>query len=101
MSDLDLFGNSLPEIRSARSRPGGLHAGAPGTGPKGESCGTCANLARKHLGKTYLKCLLCLPFWTGGGGTDVKARDPACNKWQPRTCQEHPAERPPNAHNAT
>lgn len=60
----------------------GLHAAPMGSGPEGETCGSCANLYRKHMSKTYLKCGLCKAHWTGGGGTDVKARDAACSKWQ-------------------
>jgi len=59
-----------------------LHAAPPGTGPAGETCGSCANLYRKRMGKTYLKCSLTRAQWTGGGGTDVKARDAACSKWK-------------------
>jgi hypothetical protein len=65
-------------------RSKGLHAAEPGTGPAGETCGSCAHLARKLLARTYLKCGLCRKYWTGGGGTDVKARDRACSKWAPR-----------------
>ena len=60
----------------------GLHAAPPGTGPLGETCGTCAHLARKRMAKVYLKCGLCQAKWTGGGATDVRARDPACAKWE-------------------
>ena len=67
------------KLRKARN---GLHAAEPGTGPAGESCGTCAHLARKSMAKTYLKCGLCRSMWTGGGGSDVRARDPACSKWE-------------------
>lgn len=59
-----------------------LHAALPGTGPVGETCGSCANLYRKRMGNTYLKCALTRAQWTGGAGTDVKARDPACSKWE-------------------
>jgi len=59
----------------------GLHAAEPGSGPPGETCGTCLNLMRKHLSKTYLKCRRVHSRWTGGGGTDVRAKDPACSKW--------------------
>lgn len=62
----------------------GLHAAPPGTGPAGETCGSCAHLYRNHMAKTYLKCALCRHKWTGGGATDVKARDPACSKWEQR-----------------
>lgn len=58
------------------------HAGKPGSGPKGETCGTCVNLARVKLAKTYLKCGLVRKQWTGGPGTDVRAKDAACWKWE-------------------
>jgi hypothetical protein len=61
------------------------HAAVPGTGPAGETCGTCANLARKELSKTYFKCGLMQRYWTGGLGTDVRVRDAACRRWQPRS----------------
>jgi len=61
------------------------HAGPPGSGPKGETCGTCAHLARIQHAKSYLKCGLCQKNWTGGPGTDVRAKDAACWKWQPIT----------------
>jgi len=60
----------------------GLYADTPGTGPKGETCGTCKHLYRRALAKTYLKCALTQHGWTGGGKTDVKARAPACSKWE-------------------
>ena len=65
--------------RHANLRRG--HADYPGTGPEGETCGSCTHLARKQMAKTYLKCKLMESKWTGGGGTDVRARDPACSKW--------------------
>jgi hypothetical protein len=58
------------------------HAWKPGTGPHGETCASCKHLVRKRMGKTYLKCGLMKAQWTGGYGTDVKARDPACKKWE-------------------
>jgi hypothetical protein len=58
------------------------HAWRPGTGPEGETCGSCKNLYRNVMAKTYLKCALMREHWTGGGGTDVKARDPACKFWE-------------------
>lgn len=62
----------------------GLHASIPGTGPAGETCGTCANLIHKRMAKTYIKCGLTRAMWTGGAGTDVRAKDPACSKWERR-----------------
>ena len=57
------------------------HAALPGTGPKGETCGSCANLSRKQMSKAYLKCALMSACWTGGEYTDVRARDAACRLW--------------------
>lgn len=58
------------------------HAARPGTGPKGETCKTCKNLARNERAKTYLKCWLMRDHWTGGGATDVRVKDPACSFWE-------------------
>ena len=58
------------------------HAWRPGTGPEGETCKTCRHLVRKVMSKAYLKCGLMRAHWTGGGGTDVRAGDPACREWQ-------------------
>lgn len=75
-----------PKERKARLHPvAGKkhgHAAMPGTGPPGQSCGTCGHLYRNRMAKTYLKCGLMRRFWTGGGGTDVLARDPACSRWE-------------------
>lgn len=60
------------------------HAAIPGTGPEGETCRTCRHLERRELAKTYLKCGLMQSYWTGGGGSDVRAKDPACRRWEPR-----------------
>ena len=59
------------------------HAGIPGTGPEGETCGTCAHCARlNHAANAYHKCLLCRPRWTHGPGTDIRKRDAACSFWR-------------------
>ena len=59
------------------------HAAPPGTGPAGETCGSCANLFRnEQWSKTFLKCGLMRGRWTGSYGTDVRARDEACSKWK-------------------
>lgn len=75
----DLPGQAAPD-RPVRSK--GLYAALPGSGPAGETCGSCANLCRKRMGNTYLKCGLARAWWTGGPGTDVKARSAACSKWE-------------------
>lgn len=58
------------------------HAAVPGTGPIGETCGGCAHLVRKQMSKAYLKCRLMRAYWTGGEGTDVRAGDAACRRWE-------------------
>ncbi|WP_375408557.1 hypothetical protein [uncultured Methylobacterium sp.] len=67
--------------RLTAPRPKG-YAALPGTGPAGETCRSCAHLVRKEMAKTYLKCGLMRPHWTGGTGTDVLARAPACRNWK-------------------
>lgn len=58
------------------------HAWTPGTGPAGETCKTCAHYTLRRFAKVYRKCGLMQANWTGGPGTDIKANDPACAKWQ-------------------
>lgn len=58
------------------------HAALPGTGPEGERCGSCQHLYRLEMSKTYLKCELMRAHWTGGYGTDVRAGDKACRRWE-------------------
>jgi hypothetical protein len=69
-------------VAKAQRYQGGLYAAQPGTGPIGQTCRTCKHIYRKEMGKTYLKCGLTRRWWTGGGGTDIKASAPACSKWE-------------------
>jgi len=57
-------------------------AGQPGTGPAGETCGSCKHLHLNRLAKTYFKCGLMREHWTGGAGTDVKRKSAACQYWE-------------------
>ena len=57
------------------------HAAAPGSGPDGERCGTCAHIVVKEMARDYWKCALSKARWTGGAATDVRKRDAACAKW--------------------
>ena len=85
----DMFGNEVT-VEQARALlkkkhratviPNG-YAAPPGTGPEGETCGSCRWLYRNHLSKTYLKCQKMSPFWTGGPKTDIRAKAPACREW--------------------
>jgi hypothetical protein len=87
----DLFGvNVGPQIagKSKRLKLTG-HAGTPGTGPAGETCKSCANLVRiKYHGRPYRKCGLMRNAWTHGPGSDIRARDPACHRWEPEDGQQ-------------
>lgn len=85
----DLFGLDralTPDERRKLKRRGPEprgHAAVPGTGPAGETCGTCRNLFRKEMSKTYIKCSLMRSYWTGGRATDIRAKDKACGRWEP------------------
>lgn len=92
----DRLGNIVTEDEArallARERPGRRakrkdpepagYAWPPGTGPAGETCGSCRHLYRNRQAKTYLKCELVRAKWTGGRKTDVLARSLACAKWE-------------------
>jgi hypothetical protein len=53
-----------------------------GSGPAGETCRTCRHLCR--VNGRYLKCKLMQRFWTGGPGTDIRAKWSACKAWEQR-----------------
>lgn len=50
----------------------------PGTGPAGETCGSCKH-DQRH--RKWHKCALNTRR-TGGRGTDILARSPACKYWE-------------------
>ena len=55
-----------------------VYAAPPGTGPSGETCGSCEHIWRSEK---YRKCNLMRACWTSGPRTDILARSPACSKW--------------------
>lgn len=57
------------------------YAATPGTGPAGETCGSCKHLIRREFAKVYRKCRL---TETRGASTDIKVRSPACLAWEAR-----------------
>jgi hypothetical protein len=67
--------------RAVPIKKSGLYAAWPGTGPDGETCGSCKHCVRAWNGR-YRKCGLLRSIWTGGPGTDIKARSAACSKWE-------------------
>lgn len=89
----DLFGldRALTPIERKRLKrrepvPRG-HVFPSGTGPAGETCGSCLHLYRNRMSKTYLKCGLNRSKWTGGRASDVRAKDASCKKWDPHPPQ--------------
>lgn len=64
------------------------HAATKGTGPEGETCGSCRHIVRKRLAKTYIKCGKNREGWTGGRKSDVRAKDAACKFWEAPTPSE-------------
>jgi hypothetical protein len=74
----------LIQLRIAR----GLHPhnGFP-LGPKGETCGSCANALAGPGGhsKKWYKCALTSKSAYGHPTTDIRVRWPACEKWKPKT----------------
>lgn len=90
MTDLDLFGNPLPpppppardKAQAARRRaaiPRGF-AAPPGTGPEGETCGSCTHIRRTESasGKVFPKCALRQSDWSCTARTDIRVRAAAC-----------------------
>lgn len=54
----------------------------PGTGPKGETCGTCRHAVRFHQAKVWYKCGRNEVRWTGGRATDILIKTAACKYWE-------------------
>ena len=84
MDLMDLPEVAPPSVKHTRVRAKSTgHAGVPGTGPQGETCKSCSHLMRRATyRKTFLKCALRKAEWTGGKGTDIRAKDAACGKWE-------------------
>ena len=58
------------------------YAAPPGSGPDGETCGSCNHHVARRYAKIYHKCDLMRAYWTGGGATDIRVRSPACSRWE-------------------
>lgn len=70
--------------RRASDTPQG-YAADPGTGPVGETCGTCASCTRRTSasGRTFIKCLLMRQRWTFSRASDILLASPACSHFSP------------------
>lgn len=85
----DLFGVEVsPLARRQIRRADKAHADAPGTGPQGETCGSCGHLVERQFSRSYYKCVLQRQLWTGGLGTDVRLKDRSCSKWITKKAQK-------------
>lgn len=86
-----LGGKAVPASRlrrRSRARPPLKRQGwadKPGTGPIGETCGSCTYCGEYRFKQTYFKCTA-RPgeHWKGGRETDIRPMDPACSKWSGR-----------------
>lgn len=91
---IDLFGTVPPGNApvTGKGSKGGRQPGRfaypamPGTGPVGKTCRDCANYAHGGTGRrAFPKCGLMRASWTSSYGTDIKARSPACSKFEEPT----------------
>lgn len=83
MTYVNIYGEPIDTISvpvAAKTHRG--YAGIPGTGPNGETCGSCKHHVVREYSKRYHKCDLMRARWTGGAGTDIKVRAPACKRWE-------------------
>ncbi len=84
MAGIDIFGDAIIEPpppaldrhgkpKRKPTRPDG-YADAPGSGPAGETCGSCRHKDGVRFAKSYHKCALMKEHWTHGPKTDVQLR---------------------------
>lgn len=67
--------------RQISPKPAG-YAAPPGTGPAGETCGSCVNCrVRTGAVRRFYKCALMVSAWTHVRDSDVLLKSPACRRW--------------------
>lgn len=85
-AETDLFGVPIPAppvVPKDNGKRKVGYAARPGTGPKKQRCGTCANFSRViHKGAASFKCGKMAHAWTHGSETDIKPRAPACAEFE-------------------
>lgn len=81
----DLFGREIPEPPPKPAKrdetPRG-YAATPGTGPIGKQCRDCKHFRVLEYSKRYFKCYLIRHCWTSGFKTDIRAKSPACERYE-------------------
>lgn len=82
----DLFGEEVvligkPSLKGVKRVTG--YAAPPGTGPAGETCGTCRHIRRERNysgNKRWAKCAI--GYQSSCDASDIKVRAPACKLWE-------------------
>lgn len=59
---------------------GRAYADKPGSGPQGETCGSCRHAHARGPRRNYWKCGRVKA--TCGHATDIRKKTPACRKWE-------------------
>lgn len=89
MSKPEPFGDQLDMLGGPPAKfvknPVHGYAARPGSGPAGESCRTCACAYQRSMARSYWKCALVKA--TGGPGTDIRLKSPACSQWRKKPCE--------------
>lgn len=82
----DLFGEEVVLVAKPKSRKRVRgYAADPGTGPEGETCGSCKYIHRvkNWSGRKYwAKCGHPLGYISHSTASDIKVRAPACRCWE-------------------
>lgn len=93
-----LFGGIEPPHRyetGVRSPKAAGYAAPPGTGPEGQTCGTCAHChvrsARRTPRRRFYKCGLRIATWNTDRSSDVLVSSPACRLFEAGTPTESTA----------
>jgi hypothetical protein len=82
--DIELVDPPRRDKRGRRPTAKKGHYAKPGTGPAGETCGSCQHLVRIELSsKAVYKCGIARSIWTHGPGSDIRCKDAACGGWRP------------------
>lgn len=86
-----LFGGvELARAMKTSTVPAQGYAAAPGTGPSGQTCGTCEHCwLQEGQQRSWYKCRLMRHCWSNSRTTDILVSSPACSRFEaaefPRT----------------
>jgi hypothetical protein len=72
----DLFGDPYPQTGGFDAK---RYAARPGSGPPGETCGSCKHRVLRK--SRFWKCGILRGAWTRGNETDIRPTSPACVLW--------------------